>query len=153
MMPAYDSLMKMRAGASGGMQATPVHHILEEKANPQTGEKMVVGSNWREKTSQTADKLRAMAYDPTVPMHLRKAYQQKAQNLGAHIATEDAWHNQQAIAEDEMLADEEEAGAITDSVLAREMIPGNSPYQGLMSGTVPGNTGIMRAGQRMNPRR
>ena len=70
MMPAYDALMKQGGvGQPTGMRATPAHHILEEKENPVTGEKKIVGSDWRNRAQAQADKLKGLAYDESVPMH------------------------------------------------------------------------------------
>lgn len=95
MMPAYDALMNQRPGAQPGMKATPVHHILEEQADPITGQPTVVGSDWRNQASAKVEEWRKLAYDPSVPTHMRKQYQALANQLDVDIGEEDAFHAQQ----------------------------------------------------------
>lgn len=147
MMPAYDALMR-QGQQGGGMKATPVHHILEEKTNPVTGEKAIRGSDWRERAQAHADKLRALAYDDTVPMHTRKQYEAQAQHLLDRISAEDIEHNQMQQEENTMMSGSAVQDFDREAGLAREKMPvpnqglnprapAPSPYQGLMGQQVP----------------
>lgn len=147
MMPAYDALMKQGGiGVQGGMQATPVHHILEEKENPVTGEKKIVGSDWRNRAMAQADKLKALAYDDSVPMYMRQKYDAEHKQLLNKITEADIWHNQEANKEQEMLMEGEDDDLLRQELLAREKAP--SPYAGLLNQQAPNVPKINPRGHR-----
>lgn len=145
MMPAYDALMR-QGQQSGGMRATPAHHILEEKTNPITGETKVVGSDWRNRAQAQADKLRGLAYDESVPMYMRQRYDAEAKQLLDRITAADIEHNQMANKEQEMLMSGENDALAREELLAREKMP--NPYQGLMNQQAPGVPKINPRGHR-----
>ena len=147
MMPAYDALMKQGGvGQPTGMRATPAHHILEEKENPVTVEKKIVGSDWRNRAQAQADKLKGLAYDESVPMHMRQKYDAEAKQLLDRITAADIYHNQAANAEQEMLMSGEDDALAREELLAREKMP--NPYQGLLNNQAPGVPKINPRGHR-----
>jgi hypothetical protein len=87
---AYQSLM--RAAQPQQPKARPVHHIIEEKADPVTGEKQLSGSSWREDASNQQNDFYRLSGDPKVNHKDRSRYYDLANQLEVDIAQEDAIH-------------------------------------------------------------
>lgn len=87
---AYQSLM--RAAQPQQPKARPVHHIIEEKADPVTGEKQLSGSGWKEDTRNQQNDFYRLSGDPKVGHKERSRYYDLANQLEVDIAQEDEYH-------------------------------------------------------------
>lgn len=93
-MSAFRGLMGQVQGE--GMQATPAHHIIEEKVNPRTGKKEVVGSDWRRRAKGFYDRMDAEAMDENKSPEDRHQSRAMASDALTDVGEEDFIHQKLA---------------------------------------------------------
>lgn len=92
---AFAGLMNQFTNGGGGAGdglAQPVHHILEEKVDPRTGKRSVVGTDWRRRALDFYKRQDADAGNPDLSTAGRQGARQRASDILTDVGDEDFIH-------------------------------------------------------------